>query len=431
MKLRFGEQTFWVLAEISGHKFYSNPERHYFEFLEKEEQDKSPLAKVKAIAWTSGSERIKAFEKETQQQFGNGMQVLALVKIEFNAAYGFQLIVLDVDPSYTIGKVEQQRRDTLLKLLSENPGKIIKQGDEYITINKQKKLPFVLHRIALIGSPNSEGFSDFCHTLQTNIHQYHFVLDVYQSAVQGVGADLEIKQRLLQIYESSISYDVVVIIRGGGSKSDLLTFDAYGLAQAVARFPVPIITGLGHHNDISITDLMAHTATKTPTKAAEFILSHNRLFEENVIQLQGRIIIKSQQILYAQQQEIASAKELLVNVVQGLLSQHALSLSMLKSKIQLTPEASIHKKESEIDYIQRTLKLNVENLFRRQANDLVHYKSFIHVMSPDNILKRGFAYLEHKGKIVTELQLLNENDELTIIAEKHTIQTKIQKINEN
>lgn len=431
MKLRFGEQTFWVLAEVSGHKFYTNPERHYFEFLEKEEQDKSPIAKVKAIAWTNGSERIRIFERETYQQFGNGMQVLAQVKIEFNAAYGFQLIVLDVDPNYTIGKVEQQRRDTLLRLVKENPGKIIKLDEEYVTFNKQQSLPLVISRMALIGSPNSEGFSDFCHTLQTNAYQYHFKLDVYQSAVQGVGADAEIKQKLLQVYESSISYDVVIIIRGGGSKSDLLTFDAYGLAQAVARFPVPIITGLGHHNDISITDLMAHTATKTPTKAAEFILAHNRKFEDNILQLQGRIIIKSQRLVYAQQQKIADIKESLVNLVQGILSQNALSLQALKSKIQLKPIAKIHQKEGEIDYLRRALKSNIENLLRRQASDLTHFNSLIKVMSLDNILKRGFAYLEVKGKIVTDVRLLNEKEELTIVTDKHNIKTKILKIDEN
>ena len=430
MQSRFGEQTFWVLGEVSGHKFYANPDRHYFELLEKEAADKSPVAKVKSIAWTSGSERIAAFEQETMQKFENGMQVLVQIKIEFNAAYGFQLIILDVDPNYTIGKIEQQRRDTLRKLLLENPGKIFKQGNEYITFNKQQKLKRVIHQMALIGSPNSEGFSDFCHTLQTNQYNYRFKIDIFQSAVQGATADIEIKAKLIQVFESNTQYDVVIIIRGGGSKSDLLTFDSYGLAQTIARFPIPIITGLGHHNDVSISDLMAHTATKTPTKAAEFIISHNRSFEESLLVLQRRLIIKSQQIVYLKQQEIAATKELVVNRVQGLLNNYALKLSSLQGQLLVQPKAFIGKKSSEIQYYKQGLKLNLDGFIRKNNHDLAHYASLIKVMSPENILKKGFAYLQVKGKIVSDVNGLQAHDELTVVTAKHILNTKIESINE-
>ncbi|MDZ4667935.1 MAG: exodeoxyribonuclease VII large subunit [bacterium] len=431
INLQFGEQSFWVLAEVSGHKFYPNPERHYFEFLEKDEASKQPIAKVRAVAWSGGSERIRVFEKETGQQFGNGMQVLTLLRVEFNAAFGFQLIILDIDPTYTIGKIEQQKRDTLERLLRENPDKVSRVGDDYITFNKRQALKAVLQHIALVGSPNSEGFSDFCHTLQTNRFGYGFQLDVFQSAVQGEGADREIKNKLIQIFESGRKYDVVVIIRGGGSKSDLLTFDAYGLAQTVARFPIPIVTGLGHHNDVSITDLMAHTATKTPTKAAEFIVSHNRAFEEALVYLQQGIVIKSQQLLAQHNKRISQAREAVVNQSRNLLINYQRSLMAFTTQLSSKPSILINHKLNDMLHLQANLKSHVNKLLLWHKGTLNHYASVVKIMSPENILKKGFAILSVQGKIVTDVKGLEKGNVLMVLMEKHQIETIIESIKEN
>ncbi len=450
IKERFGEQSYWIVAEVSGHKFYENPERHYFEFLEKDEQNKQPIAKVRGVAWTGGSERIRLFEKESGQQFGNGLQVLVLVRIEFNAAYGFNLILQDINTAFTIGKIEQQKRDTLERLVRENPDKVVKVGDGYLTFNKKQYLPQVLQHIALLGSPNSEGFSDFCHTLQSNRFGYGFRLDVYQTSVQGEGADSEIKSKLLHIFSSGIKYDAVVLIRGGGSKSDLLTFDAYGLAQTVARFPIPIITGLGHHNDVSIVDLMAHTATKTPTKAAEFVVSHNRTFEEALIYLQQNMLIKTQQLLSVtykrinemnneilgksrtllafHKEEQQQLTQLIIHKTKDLLFAKHRGLLSLFTQLSSKPSIIIGHKQSDMNHLLNNLKSHTQKYISLHKGYLNHHASVIRIMSPDNILKKGFAILRLNGKIVANGKDLQQGDDLEIILEKHEINAHIQSI---
>lgn len=452
IKERFGEQSYWIVAEVSGHKFYENPERHYFEFLEKDEQNKQPIAKVRGVAWTGGSERIRLFEKESGQQFGNGLQVLVLVRIEFNAAYGFNLNLQDINTAFTIGKIEQQKRDTLERLLRENPDKVVKVGDDYLTFNKKQYLPQVLQHIALLGSPNSEGFSDFCHTLQSNRFGYGFKLDVYQTSVQGEGADTEIKSKLLHIFSSGIKYDVVVLIRGGGSKSDLLTFDAYGLAQTVARFPIPIITGLGHHNDVSIVDLMAHTATKTPTKAAEFVVSHNRTFEEALIYLQQSMLIKTQQLLSAtykritemnrdildksrtllafHKEEQRQLNQLIIHKTKDILFAQERALMSLYTQLSSKPSILIGHKRSDMEYLQANLKSHSQKLISLHKGYLNHHAAVIRMMSPESLLKKGFAILSYKGKIVSNAAQLKPGEEIEIQLEKHEISAHIQSIKE-
>jgi exodeoxyribonuclease VII large subunit len=452
IKENFGEQSYWIVAEVSGHKFYDNPERHYLEFLEKDELNRQPIAKVRGVAWTGGSERIRLFEKESGQKFGNGLQVLVLVRIEFNAAYGFNLVLLDINPAFTIGKIEQQKRDTLERLLRENPDKVVKVGEEYLTFNKRQHLPQVIQYIALLGSPNSEGFSDFCHTLQSNRFGYSFKLEVYQSAVQGEGADAEIKSKLLHIFSTGKKYDAVVIIRGGGSKSDLLTFDAYGLAQTVARFPIPIITGLGHHNDVSIVDLMAHTATKTPTKAAEFVVSHNRTFEEALVYLQQNILIKTQQLLSAtykriteinrdildksrslllvHKEEQQQINQLIIHKTKDILFAQERSLLSLFAQLSTKPTLIIGNRRNELEYQQANLKSHSQKLISLHKGYLNHHATVIRMMSPESLLKKGFAILSYKGKIVSNASQLKPGEEIEIQLEKHEISAQIQTIKE-
>src|SRR5690606_28233649 len=183
--------------------------------------------------------------------------------------YGLSLTLIDLDPNFTLGNLERLRKETLRRLVQENPDHVSLVKDQYVTRNKQLKLNCVIQRIALIGSPRSEGYTDFVHTMDHNQFGYTFAIDYYYSAVQGVSAEHELVKTLLQVYEKSKQspYDCVVITRGGGAKTDFLVFDTYALSRIVARFPIPIITGIGHHKDVSIVDLMAHTPTKTPTKA--------------------------------------------------------------------------------------------------------------------------------------------------------------------
>lgn len=441
------EDTYWIIAEVSGHKFYPNNDRHYFELVEKEEGKTDPIAKVRGVSWHEGSQHIKVFESATGQLFTNGLEVLVKVKLEFHSAHGFQLVLKDIDQSFTLGNLEKQRRDTLQRLLDENPDAIKKINDQYYTKNKSIKLSSVIQNIALIGSPNSEGYVDFTHTLSSNQFQYKFSIDIYQSSVQGAGAEKELVNKLIAIFESGKKFDCIVIIRGGGAKTDFLVFDTYNLARAVARFPIPIITGIGHHKDVSIVDLMVHTTTKTPTKAAEFIVAHNNEFENNIIQHQKTILIKSQQLLASHAAKINSANIVIVNKSRTFIAHYKDQLSsfyqvvtnktktiLFKEQTQLLshlnqllmrPKIVTSNKSKDLDNIVENLQRNTQKLISNQKGFLTHYGSIMQLMDPKNILKKGFAIVSQKGEIVKNAEEIKEGSDLTISMYNHDIDAKV------
>lgn len=439
--------TYWIIAEIEGHKFYPNDDRHYFDFIEKSDVATEQIAKVSGVSWRDGSRTIKAFEKETGQLFGNGLQVLVNVRVEFKGTYGFKLVLLDIDANYTLGNLERQRRETLLRLVNENPDAIRKVGDEYKTRNKVLGLNKVLQSIAVIGSQNSEGFTDFVHTLHSNNFKYTFAINVYHSSVQGAGVENELVGRLIDIFNSKIPYDCVVIVRGGGAKTDFQVFDTYKLTRAAARFTIPIITGLGHHKDVSITDLMVHTSTKTPTKAAEFIVSHNREFEESVLQSQKNITIKAQQVLSSNLQMINKcnvvvvnksrtmlatfnsqlnlANQSVINKTKTILYNRKTNLVSLLNQLQSKPRIITANKQSELNNVILNIKSYSNKYLVNQKGYLGHYESLVRIMSPKNILKKGFAIVSRKNKILKSGEDLAIGEEISISMQDYTLSTKL------
>jgi len=440
--------TYWIIAEVSGHKFYPNNDRHYFELIEKEDGTNEPIAKVNARAWFEGSQTIKKFEETTGQIFSTGLQVLIKVKLEFHPAHGFALILVDIDPFFTLGNLEKQRQLTLQKLLNENADAIKKVGDEYITRNKKITLNAVIQHIAIIGSPNSEGYTDFTHTLESNQYGYTFKIDIYQSSVQGQLAEKELITKLIDIHQSNINYDVVVMIRGGGAKTDFLVFDTYQLARAAARFPIPIITGIGHHKDVSIVDMMVNTSVKTPTKAAEFIIAHNKLFEEKVSVLQSSIIIRTQQLLKENFEGVNFLHSHLINNTQSLLQLNKDSLNGVRYTVTNTTLSLINKFNNQLQSVKGELrgasKLIVtkekqhllilhENIktgairtLKNKNNELVHHQSLLKLIDPKNLLKKGFAIISKNGKIIVSGKNVEKGDELTIEMNQHSITTEVK-----
>lgn len=447
IKNSIGENFYWIIAEISSHKFYPNQDRHYFEFIEKAEGSNDPIAKVRGVSWYAGSQSIKLFEKATGQTFSNGLQVLVKVKVEFHATYGLSLVLHDIDQSFTLGNIEKQRRETLLKLVEENPLFVQKIGEEYSTKNKKINLNAVIQKIAIIGSPNSEGYTDFTHTISNNQFGYKYSIDVYQSSVQGMEAAKELVNKLIAIYNSGIPYDCVVIIRGGGSKSDFLVFDTYQLSKAVAKFPIPIITGIGHHKDVSIVDLMAHTTTKTPTKAAEFIISHCRQFEESILGFQKAVIIKSQQLLSHSKQEINgfnlvivnksrtftadykeglnSINQIVTNKTKTIIYNRQSDLVSLLNQLSSKPKIITANKKSELNNQSENIAIFSKKLLSRQENFINHYVTVIKLMSPVNILKKGFAIISLNGNIISNAENIQPGMDLTINMNEYDINTKV------
>ena len=219
-----------------------------------------------------------------------------------------------------------------MRLITSYPTIIQKRGEQYITYNSSLELPPVISRLAVISSQTSAGNEDFKHTLVNNSYGYHFEIDHYFTVVQNeVNAGIFL-ERLLDVFRSGKKYDAVIINRGGGAQTDFLIFDNFKIGLAVAKFPIPVITGIGHQKNQTITDLMAHTNTKTPTKAAEFIITHNKVFEDRLLSFQQSIIINSQSFLAKQTSLFNKINSGIVNNSRTALDRSKNNLGVLKQQ---------------------------------------------------------------------------------------------------
>jgi exodeoxyribonuclease VII large subunit len=414
----FGSHAFWVIADVTNHTFKSSNNYHYFELVEKDAHSSRILAKIAGRAWGMGAMRVANFELLTGQQFSNNVHVLIQVVVQYSPAFGLQLNLIDIDASFTLGEFEKQRLATLELLTSRNPNFIQKLGDAFITTNKKQLLKPVLQTLAVLSSDTSAGYQDFRHTLENNSYHYRFNIDDYRTAVQGEANARHVLRTLVEIYESGKSYDAIVLIRGGGAQTDFLIFDNYELSRAVAKFPIPIITGIGHQKNQTICDMMAHTSLKTPTKVAEFIIARNRVFEERIINAQQRIIIKTQQIFHTQQYKLANFKSHFVRDVLGLLHHFQGDLSRLSGMVAAVPKMLILAKTRSLSQIERDLNQHLKKLFTAQVTKVLLFQTMIRLSDPQNILKKGFALIKINNHIINNTHMLTAGDEITIQREE-------------
>ncbi|MBC7903759.1 MAG: exodeoxyribonuclease VII large subunit [Gemmatimonadaceae bacterium] len=387
----FRSMTYWVVADVTNHTYREQKNYHSFELVEKGSDTSDIVARISAKAWGKGASRILEFEKLTGQVFTNNIHVLLNVAVIFHPKYGLQLDIIDIDPAFTLGALEQQRMATLARLVAENDF-IQKSGDQYITRNNLLRLPAVIQRVALISSATSAGAEDFRHSLLNNSYGFDFRVDDYYTTVQGESNAKQFRDKIVEVYKSGIVYDVLVIIRGGGAQSDFLLFDNYGIGQAIAKFPLPVITGIGHQKNETIADLMAHTPLKTPTKVAEFIIAHNKAFEERIRNIQKNILIKSQQLFSSRTRQINAINSQLVNNSRDILFLRKTALSNLKANI----------KTSNFHFV------------RNAAGSLSHYASLVKMMAPQNILRKGFAIVKMDGQIQTNADGMEAGSRIAI-----------------
>ena len=450
---RFAGQTFWIIAEISNLNHYARTHTFYFHLIEKEEGSGQIKAEVSAVAFSQAAYEIEGFEQLTGQVFKNGIQVLINVSVNYHPVHGLKVNLNKIDASFTIGQLQQQREATLAKLLADNPDAVKLIQGRYHTRNQEVPLPVVIQNIAVISSENSAGLQDFRHTLAENSFGYQFEIRLFQTLVQGDEQGKQLVDRLIEIFRAEKKYDIVVIVRGGGAQTDFLMFDAYPLARAVARFPIPIITGLGHQKDVSVCDLMAHTALKTPTKAAEFILAHNRNFEENILQFQHQILIRSQQILIREKERIArtnqqiqrstglliskhseslnSTRQKVISQSTGLVYVHARNLNLLSRQMSTRPALIVGKVQHELSTYVKELQAGLTRFTQKQENYLGHYTTVFKLLSPATTLKRGFALVLDQGRILTDASSIKKGDSVQVYLNGSELDVTITKKQKN
>ena len=349
----------WIRAEIS--ELRENNNGHcYLELIEKNTDTDTILAKTKATIWSSTYRMLKPyFESSTGESLRSGLKVLVSVSVEFHGLYGFSLNIRDIEPSFTIGELAARRL------------KIIKQldADGIADMNKLLEFPALPQRLAIISSKTAAGYDDFMNQLNTDVNHFAFYSKLFPAVMQGEQAESSIINALEKIYAYSEHFDLVLIIRGGGATTDLACFDSYDLALNCAQFPLPIITGIGHQRDVTILDMVAHTSVKTPTAAAEFLISK----------------------LLTLENEYHSIFADIQAVVNEIIDNENRSIERMQMRITHALRDCVVKRSHALLTNRNRLKSNVQFQSLRQKNRLNLLEQAIEIHSPVYLLKHGYS----------------------------------------
>ena len=333
--------TYWVQAELSDVR--SNYSGHcYLEFIQKDAGGNNLIAKARGTIWSNIYKMLKPyFEQETGQSFTSGIKVLVQVSVEFHELYGYSLTVLDIDPTYTVGDMERKRREILRQLEEEG----------VIDLNKDLEMPMLPQRVAVISSSTAAGYGDFCNQLANNSRGYGFHVELFPAIMQGERVEESILAALDAIYHRMEEFDVVVIIRGGGATSDLSGFDTYLLAASCAQFPLPIITGIGHERDDTVIDKVAHTRVKTPTAAAEYLISMMDKCADVLDGMSLRLMQGVRNRLLWEHRRIENLKQRIPSVVVKRIADAKYGLLVAQRDLQMSSRQFLFKRKHRLELL--------------------------------------------------------------------------------
>ena len=386
---------YWVEAELS--ECRENSGHCYMELIEKDDRSNTPVARASAKCWRQTWGMVKPyFERVTGQPLRAGMKVLLQVYAQYHEAYGFSWIVSDIDPTYTIGDMARKRQEIIRQL---------KEGGVF-DLQRELRLPTFAKRIAVISAESAAGYGDFCRQLEDNDYGFRFEVTLFPAIMQGEQVEQSIISALNKIYAivpvgsptGLPSFDCVVILRGGGATADLSGFDTLALAENVAQFPLPIITGIGHDRDESILDMV-----KTPTAAAAFLIDHLRRVWERITDAESFISQYVSERLRYQQQHVNQLATLIPTLALRKLCD------------------SRHR----IDMIEGRLPVAIERRLTDQKHRIERLSILLQGFDPQLLLKRGYSITLHNGRAVRDPKQLKAGDEIETRVEKGTIRSKV------
>jgi len=390
---------FWIIAEIS--EISVNSSGHcYLELIEKHPDEKNVRARIKGIIWSSRYSFIKSFfENITGEYLKNGLKILVKAKVEYHELYGLSLIISDIDPAFTIGEMAIKRQ-LVIKMLEQ---------EGVFSMNKEIDFPLLPQKIVIISSKSAAGYSDFINQLNGNSFGYVFYTALIETPMQGTETEQGVISALDKIAVNSSLFDLVVIIRGGGSQTDLSWFDNYNIAYHVTQFPLPVITGIGHEKDMSVTDMVANKSLKTPTAVADFIIDAMASSENQLLEM-------SSEIRDLGKEYISKAGHVAANHSSRLVSS-ARTFSFNK-----------------VNAAERSIKSLIAftlNSLKRNNTRLLGLENTLHILKPENVLQRGYTITSLNGRILKKSIQLKKDDVIDTLFRDGTVSSIVVGRHEN
>ena len=406
---------YWVEAELSecreshGHCF--------MELIQKDEQNATPIAKASARCWASKWMLIRpGFERTTGQRLHAGMKVLLKVYAQFHETYGFSWIVTDIDPTYTLGDMARKRQEIIRQLKAEG----------VFDLQRELRLPLFCQHIAIISSETAAGYGDFCNQLADNPYGFRFEVTLFPAIMQGEDVEQSVINALESIYNGLPAYDCVVIIRGGGATSDMSGFDTLALAENVANFPLPIITGIGHDRDESILDMISHTRVKTPTAAAAFLIDHLKTVLDSLNDSQEQILRLAQQKLTYYKSLFATVAEVLPRLFSNVKIRQEARLDALNNRLLLSSGGKLSTLNAQLSTLSEHLPILLDRRLMAEKHRLQLIEEKAKSIDPALLLKRGYSITLKDGRVIRDAAVLHSGDEIETRLANGTIHSTVK-----
>ena len=396
-------EGFWLVAEVSECRVASNG-HCYLELVEKDELQ-GIVARQKAIIWASQyAMLLPYFHSVMQSRITEGMQIMVFAKVEFHEVYGMSLNITDINPEYTLGRIVSEKNRIIQRLSEEG----------VLMMNRELLFPTLPRRIAVISSRSAAGAEDFIHQLQNNPCGYGFSVELFDAKMQGKEVETSVISALDRIFCRSDEFDVVVIIRGGGSSADLDCFNSYEIAMNITQFPLPVLCGIGHQRDETVIDTVSYRSLKTPTAVAEFLIG---CFDEQVgfiRELSERIVRASQDIVSDKEERLQKLSYELVYYSKNSIKESAQALDNKSFMIRSLARQRVVSAETVLDNqyadLQRLLRHFLQSEFRR----LLLAEKSVFLLSPESVLLKGYTLVRQRGKVVKTLSDFRAGEKLEI-----------------
>jgi exodeoxyribonuclease VII large subunit len=434
------DKPVWIIAEISELK--TNANGHcYLELIEKKSESGEIVARSRGIIWSYHFRMLKPyFENATGKAFSSGIKILFNAEIEFHESYGLSLVIKDIEPTFTVGEMEKRRQDIIKRLVNEG----------VFNMNKEIEFPLIPKNIAIISSKTAAGYEDFINQLENNEYSFRFHYKLFQANMQGENTEKSVLQALDEIYLFEDVFDIVVIIRGGGSRADLSWFDNYNIALHITQFPLPVLTGIGHEQDDSIADMVAWQRLKTPTAVADFIVAKCVDFKdiidgyaENMVSFIGDIINEQHNITQSVSEKLSYlTKHLIENKknecnkffermnisVKFSLKNNALRINNVEKSIAKSLNQRFVFNHKLIGLSFKRLKTSLDNRCNSMLNALDKFEKVNNALMPQRVLKRGYTLTSKNGKSIKSSDAVEKGDKIITLTSSGKFVSTIEEI---
>jgi exodeoxyribonuclease VII large subunit len=368
MKVSF-DGGVWIEGEIEGLK---RPNPHaYFTIVEKAEKGK---AQVNVNIWAGPLKGIQAKLRNSGIELKDGLKVRLYGRPDYYAPFGkLSLVATDVDTQFSAGDLAAKREELIRKLLELGVDRV----------NKRLPVPLVPLRLGIISSSTAAGWADAQqHLIESGIGFSVSFIDV---RVQGEQAASQIVNAI-NAFSRRSDIDIVMVMRGGGSKGDLAAFDDEGIAMAISRCSHPVFTGIGHEIDTSIADLVAHTANKTPTACAQAVIA-------------------------------------LVEEFLGELNYSA-------NRLRQVTENSLVRARSRISLAVERLRTRPRTALDRQTQRLTMHAASLRLLDPVTTMARGWSITrDGNGNVVRSTTDVKQGDSLVTLVADGSISSTVEGVN--